>query len=60
METCVSHEQEVKSYLRHDVQEVDMGQWQLVHHHRTNGVEEDLKGAEERLAKDRVKEESLE
>lgn len=37
-----------------------MGQWQLVHHHWTNGVEEDLKGAEEGLAKDRIKKESLE
>lgn len=37
-----------------------MGQWQLVHHHWTDGVEEDLKGTEEGLAKDRIKKESLE
>lgn len=58
-EACVSHKEEVKNDLSNDIQEVNLGQGQLVHHHRTNGVEKDLEGAEEGLAKDRIQEESL-
>jgi hypothetical protein len=45
--------------LSDDVEEVDLGQWKLVDHHWTKGVEEDLKGAKKGFAEDRVEEEGF-
>ena len=58
-DTCISYEEEIESELSDDVEEVDLGQWELVDHHGTEGVEEDLEGAEEGLAEDGVEEEGF-
>ncbi len=53
-------EEEVEKDLSYNVEEVDVGQWELVDHHGAEGVEEDLEGAEEGLAEDGVEEEGFE
>lgn len=42
----------VKSDLYYDVDKVDLCERKLIDHHWAKGVEEDLEGAEEGLAKD--------
>lgn len=53
-------ESNVEEHLDCDVEEVDPREGEFVNHHGAEGVEEDLEGAEEGFAKDRVEEESLE
>jgi len=50
----------VKDKLHHDVEEVDLGHWELVYEHRTQCVEENLESGEEGFASDRVEEEGFE
>lgn len=38
---------------------MDASQWNLIHHHGPECVEEDLEGTEEGLSEDRVEEEGL-
>lgn len=38
---------------------MDFGEWDVVDHHGTNGVEEDLEGAEEGFAEKGVEEEGF-
>lgn len=53
-------EEDVEADLDDDVEEVDARQGHAVDGHRAEGVEEDLEGAEERLAEDGVEEDCLE
>lgn len=50
----------VKEQLDDNVEEVDLGEGQVVDEHGPEGVEEDLAGAEEGLAGDGVEEDGLE
>jgi len=50
--SCESNEREVESQLYNDVEKVDLGHWQGVNEHRSEGVEEDLECREEGLASD--------
>jgi len=50
----------VKDKLHHDVEEVDLGHWELVYEHRTQCVEENLESGEEGFASDRVEKEGFE
>jgi len=54
------HQCVVEGELHDDVEEVDLGERQLVHEHGAQGVEEDLEGGEKGLAGDGVKEEGFE
>jgi hypothetical protein len=54
------HEGVVEGQLNNDVEQVDLGERQVVDEHGAQGVEEDLTGAEEGLAGDRVEEPGLE
>ena len=56
---CVFHEEVVEEDLGEDVEEVELGKRDLVDHHGTESVEEDLEGAEEGLAEDGVEEEGF-
>lgn len=56
----VLDEDVVEGELDCDVEELDLGEGQLVDHHWAQGVEEDLEGAEEGFAGDRVEEERFE
>jgi hypothetical protein len=47
-------EYNVESHLRGDVQKVNLSERELVDHHRSHGVEDDLESAEESLPKDRI------
>lgn len=51
---------DVKRHLNKDVESVNLGQVHAVHRHGTDGVKEDLKGAEECLAEDGVEHKGLE
>lgn len=55
-----AYEGVIEGELGDDVEQVDLGEGQAVDEHGSEGVEEDLEGAEEGLARDRVKEEGLE
>ena len=55
-----AHEGVVEECLRPDVQEVDARERYFEDEDRSHGIEDDLKGAEEGLAKDRVEEEGFE
>lgn len=46
----IAQENVIEGELGDDIEEVDSGQWQLVDHHWTERVEEDLKGAKKGLA----------
>lgn len=47
---CCSDEDIVEAQLEHQVEEVDHGEWRAVDEHGTQGVEQDLEGAEEGLS----------
>ena len=53
------HESIVESELCDDIEEVNLGEGQVVDEHGSEGVEEDLEGAEEGLASDRVEKDGL-
>ncbi len=55
----IPQEKGIEQNLDDDVEEVNSGKWQLVDHHWTKCVEEDLEGAEECLAQNGVKEDGL-
>ena len=55
----IAQENVIEGELGDDIEEVDSGQWQLVDHHWTERVEEDLKGAKKGLAQNRVEEKGL-
>lgn len=57
---CEVHEGVVEGQLDNDVEQVDLGERQVVDEHGAQGVEQDLAGAEEGLAGDRVKEPGFE
>lgn len=54
------YEDEVEEDLGGDVEEVDRGERDGVHEDGSHGVEEDLEGAEEGFAQDRVEEDGFE
>ena len=55
MNKCV-----VESELDNDIEEVDLGHWELVNEHGSQSVEEDLEGGEEGFSGYRVEEEGFE
>lgn len=50
----------VEGKLHDDVEQVDLGDGQLVDEHGSQRIEEDLEGREERLAEDRIEEDGFE
>ena len=52
MTTGEANENTVEHDLGHNIEDMDGGEWELVDHHRAEGVEQNLKGSEEGLAKD--------
>lgn len=56
----VLEENQIKGYLNDNVEEVDLSQGDAVDGHGSQGVEEDLESAEERLSENRVEEDCLE
>lgn len=56
----VFHEEVVEEDLGEDVEEVELGERDLVDHHGPQSVEEDLEGTEEGFAEDGIKEEGFE
>jgi hypothetical protein len=56
----VLHEEVVDGELHEDVESMDAGEGQVVDHHGTQGVEEDLEGCEEGFAGDGVEEPGFE
>ena len=60
LSSCKLYEGVVKGKLDDDVEEMDLGQRQVVDEHGSQGIEEDLACAEEGLAGDRVEEPCLE
>lgn len=57
---CQSHEDVIEEDLGADVDEMDSCEGDFEDEYRPYGVEEDLEGAEEGLAEDRIEEEGLE
>lgn len=55
-----ANEKVVEERLRADIDEVDACEWDFENEDRPHSIEQDLKGAEERLAEDRIEEEGLE
>jgi hypothetical protein len=56
MERCIAHEHEVKKYLCEYIGEVDACERHFIHEHGADGVEENLKGAEEGFSEKGVEE----
>ena len=54
------HESNIEGHLCDDVEEVETGERQLVDEHGSDGVEEDLEGAEEGFAEDGGEEDGFE
>lgn len=59
-DACIPHQDIVEDNLHNDIDKMDPGEGELVDHHWTNGIKEDLKGAEECLPEDRIEEERFE
>ena len=55
-----AQEDKVEGELNDNVEEVNLGKGHAVDSHGTDGVEEDLEGAKEGLAEDRIEQEGLE
>lgn len=60
IKSCVSYKRNVKDDLNKYIPEVNSREWQLVHHYRPNGIEEDLKSAKKGFSQDRVQKEGFE
>jgi hypothetical protein len=56
----VLQEKKIEADLHNDVESVNLGEGNAVDGHGSQGVEEDLEGAEEGLAKDRVENKGFE